>query len=194
LSREQETECLHSWRKSVKSVLTTLKRVSTVGREVAKITAAWRQATSQEHCSAMDKGPRTVTLAHLVRFHWMGVVGGSQRLEQAELLHGNMHSRTLHSSRPRRPTSGPRVTSSPRPLVTRPAKLLLKVVWVRPKRGCLLTLAYYAFPRWYEFGQRRWNDVYWQGKTEVVNVTMISLIKGQILAKEPELIRRAYIY
>jgi hypothetical protein len=27
-----------------------------------------------------------------------------------------------------------------------------------PKRGCLLTLAYYAFPRWYEFGQRRWND------------------------------------
>jgi hypothetical protein len=23
--------------------------------------------------------------------------------------------------------------------------------WVRPKRGCLLTLAYYAFPRWYEF-------------------------------------------
>jgi hypothetical protein len=27
-----------------------------------------------------------------------------------------------------------------------------------PKRGCLLTLAYYAFPRWYEFGERRWND------------------------------------
>jgi hypothetical protein len=23
----------------------------------------------------------------------------------------------------------------------------LKVGWVRPKRGCLLTLAYYAFPR-----------------------------------------------
>jgi hypothetical protein len=45
------------------------------------------------------------------------------------------------------------------------------VVWLRnltvlldggvglvPKRGCLLTLAYYAFPRWYEFGERRWND------------------------------------
>jgi hypothetical protein len=28
-----------------------------------------------------------------------------------------------------------------------------------PKHGCLLTLAYYAFPRWYEFGQRRWNDI-----------------------------------
>jgi hypothetical protein len=28
-----------------------------------------------------------------------------------------------------------------------------------PKRGCLLTLPYYAFPRWYEFGQRRWNDI-----------------------------------
>jgi hypothetical protein len=28
-----------------------------------------------------------------------------------------------------------------------------------PKRGCLLTLAYYAFPRWYEFWQRRWNDI-----------------------------------
>jgi hypothetical protein len=27
------------------------------------------------------------------------------------------------------------------------------------KRGCLLTLAYYAFPRWYEFGERRWNDI-----------------------------------
>jgi hypothetical protein len=27
-----------------------------------------------------------------------------------------------------------------------------------PKRGCLLTLAYYAFPIWYEFGERRWND------------------------------------
>jgi hypothetical protein len=23
-----------------------------------------------------------------------------------------------------------------------------------PKRGCLLTLTYYAFPRWYEFGER----------------------------------------
>jgi hypothetical protein len=35
------------------------------------------------------------------------------------------------------------------------------------KRGCLLTLAYYTFPRWYEFGERRWNDTaYWQGKTE----------------------------
>jgi hypothetical protein len=32
------------------------------------------------------------------------------------------------------------------------------VGWVRPKRGRLLTLAYYAFPRWYEFGERRWND------------------------------------
>jgi hypothetical protein len=28
-----------------------------------------------------------------------------------------------------------------------------------PKRGCLLTLAYYAFPRWYEFGERRSNDM-----------------------------------
>jgi hypothetical protein len=28
-----------------------------------------------------------------------------------------------------------------------------------PKRGCLLTLAYYAFPRWYEFAERRWNDI-----------------------------------
>jgi hypothetical protein len=28
-----------------------------------------------------------------------------------------------------------------------------------PKRGCLHTLAYYAFPRWYEFGERRWNDI-----------------------------------
>jgi hypothetical protein len=27
------------------------------------------------------------------------------------------------------------------------------------KRGSLLTLAYYAFPRWYEFGERRWNDI-----------------------------------
>jgi hypothetical protein len=27
------------------------------------------------------------------------------------------------------------------------------------KRGCLLTLAYYAFPRLYEFGQQRWNDI-----------------------------------
>jgi hypothetical protein len=26
-------------------------------------------------------------------------------------------------------------------------------------RGCLLTLAYYAFPRWYEFEERRWNDI-----------------------------------
>jgi hypothetical protein len=29
----------------------------------------------------------------------------------------------------------------------------------RPKRGCLLMLAYYKFPRWYEFGERRWNDI-----------------------------------
>jgi hypothetical protein len=28
-----------------------------------------------------------------------------------------------------------------------------------PKRGCLFTLAYYAFPSWYEFGERRWNDI-----------------------------------
>jgi hypothetical protein len=27
-----------------------------------------------------------------------------------------------------------------------------------PKRGCLLTLAYYVFPRCNEFGQRRWNN------------------------------------
>jgi hypothetical protein len=25
--------------------------------------------------------------------------------------------------------------------------------------GCLLTLAYYAFPRLYEFRERRWNDI-----------------------------------
>jgi hypothetical protein len=36
---------------------------------------------------------------------------------------------------------------------------LLKVGWVRPKRGCLITLAYYAFPRRYAFGERRWNDI-----------------------------------
>jgi hypothetical protein len=35
----------------------------------------------------------------------------------------------------------------------------LKVGWVRPKLGCLLTLAHYAFPRWYEFGEPRWNDI-----------------------------------
>jgi hypothetical protein len=36
----------------------------------------------------------------------------------------------------------------------------LKVgVGLVPKRGCLLTLAYYAFPTWYEFGERRWNDI-----------------------------------
>jgi hypothetical protein len=28
-----------------------------------------------------------------------------------------------------------------------------------PKRGCVLTLAYYAFRRRYEFGERRWNDI-----------------------------------
>jgi hypothetical protein len=28
-----------------------------------------------------------------------------------------------------------------------------------PKRGCLLTLAYYAFHIWYGFGERRWNDI-----------------------------------
>jgi hypothetical protein len=28
--------------------------------------------------------------------------------------------------------------------------------WARPKPAFML--AYYAFPRWYEFGQRRWND------------------------------------
>jgi hypothetical protein len=27
------------------------------------------------------------------------------------------------------------------------------------RRGCLLTSAYYAFPRWYEFWERRWNDI-----------------------------------
>jgi hypothetical protein len=32
-------------------------------------------------------------------------------------------------------------------------------VGLLPKRGCLLTLTYYAFPRWYEFGERRWNDI-----------------------------------
>jgi hypothetical protein len=28
-----------------------------------------------------------------------------------------------------------------------------------PKRGCLVSLAYYIFPRLYEFGERRWNDI-----------------------------------
>jgi hypothetical protein len=28
-----------------------------------------------------------------------------------------------------------------------------------PWRGCLLTLAYYVFHRWYEFGERRWSDI-----------------------------------
>jgi hypothetical protein len=32
-------------------------------------------------------------------------------------------------------------------------------VGLAPKRGCLVTLAYYAFPIWYEFGERRWNDI-----------------------------------
>jgi hypothetical protein len=32
-------------------------------------------------------------------------------------------------------------------------------VGLAPKRGRLLTLAYYAFPIWYEFGERRWNDI-----------------------------------
>jgi hypothetical protein len=32
-------------------------------------------------------------------------------------------------------------------------------VGLGPKRGCLLTLAYYTFPRWYEFGERRWDDI-----------------------------------
>jgi hypothetical protein len=31
-----------------------------------------------------------------------------------------------------------------------------------PQRGCLHTLAFHAFPRWYEFGERRWNDIYWR--------------------------------
>jgi hypothetical protein len=39
------------------------------------------------------------------------------------------------------------------------------MVGLVPKRGCLLTLAYYAFPTWYEFGERRWNDTD-RGKTE----------------------------
>jgi hypothetical protein len=28
-----------------------------------------------------------------------------------------------------------------------------------PKRGCLLMLTYYAFPRWYEFVERQRNDI-----------------------------------
>jgi hypothetical protein len=41
----------------------------------------------------------------------------------------------------------------------------LKVgVGLVPKRGRLLTLAYYAFPRWYEC--RATMEWYWQGKTE----------------------------
>jgi hypothetical protein len=43
--------------------------------------------------------------------------------------------------------------------VVKVAFIFLKVGWVRPKRGCLLALAYYAIPRWYEFGERRWNDI-----------------------------------
>jgi hypothetical protein len=36
----------------------------------------------------------------------------------------------------------------------------LKVgVGLVPKRVCLLTLAYYAFPGRYEFGERQWNDI-----------------------------------
>jgi hypothetical protein len=42
-----------------------------------------------------------------------------------------------------------------------PSRLLFPEggVGLVPKRGYLLTLAYYAFPRWYEFGERRWNDI-----------------------------------
>jgi hypothetical protein len=44
--------------------------------------------------------------------------------------------------------------------ICRSVIFFLKVgVGLVPKRGCLLTLARYAFPRWYEFGQRRWNDI-----------------------------------
>jgi hypothetical protein len=28
-----------------------------------------------------------------------------------------------------------------------------------PKHGYVLTLAYYTFPRGYQFGERRWNDI-----------------------------------
>jgi hypothetical protein len=28
-----------------------------------------------------------------------------------------------------------------------------------PKSECLLPLAYYAFPRWHEFGEWKWNDI-----------------------------------
>jgi hypothetical protein len=28
-----------------------------------------------------------------------------------------------------------------------------------PKHGCLLTLPYYVFPTWYQFGERRWNSI-----------------------------------
>jgi len=41
----------------------------------------------------------------------------------------------------------------------------LKMGGSRPKRGCLLSLACYAYPRWYEFGERLWNDID-RGKTE----------------------------
>jgi hypothetical protein len=45
----------------------------------------------------------------------------------------------------------------------------LKVGCVRPKRGCL---AYYAFPRWYEFGERRWNDIdSWKPKNSEKNLS-----------------------
>jgi hypothetical protein len=40
------------------------------------------------------------------------------------------------------------------------AAVKCEVGWVLvPKHGCLLTLAYYAFPRWYEFGEQWWNDI-----------------------------------
>jgi hypothetical protein len=32
-------------------------------------------------------------------------------------------------------------------------------VGLPPKHACLLRLAYYAFPRWYEFGERWWDDI-----------------------------------
>jgi hypothetical protein len=47
-----------------------------------------------------------------------------------------------------------------------------------PKCGCLLTLAYYAFHRWWEFGQRRWNDIL----TEKTRITWRKTCPSAILS------------
>jgi hypothetical protein len=51
-------------------------------------------------------------------------------------------------------------TSSRNTSVQLNSSFFLKVgVCLVPKRGCLLTLAYYAFSRRYEFRERKWNDI-----------------------------------